>query len=231
MCSLRRPTVLLIPILLHVSGCTDLKRPVGTESPPATSTSQKDTSVPFATRDFTTITLHPSGFTFKVPVDWVDWYAKHGNNLHLSRDQLARVEKPDQDEWDREFARICNASLPFDRCAAHVGGEGWGDDARSFGDLQVRVYDLLDPPSDLVYRIVKAVKAVAEVDDSRGESGEPWRRLLITYHRVHFDYEATAFVDFRLRKFRDRTIVFVFMYTVANSGTDIPSILQSARAD
>jgi hypothetical protein len=226
----RRLTVLLIPIVLPLSGCTDPKRPVGGASPPATSTTQRDTSAAFSTRDFTTITLHPSGFTFKVPVDWVDWYAKHGNNLHLSRDQLARVEKPDQDEWDREFARICSASLPFDRCAAHVGGEGWGDDARSFGDLQVRVYDLLDPPGDLVYGIVKAVKAVAEVDEPRGEFREPWRRLLITYHRLHFDYEATAFVDFRLRKLRDRTIVFVFMY-VANSGAKIPSILQSARSD
>jgi hypothetical protein len=162
----------------------------------------------------------------------VTWYSEHGNNLHLSRDQLRRVEKPDSDEWDREFARIGNASLPFDRCAAHVGSEGWGDDACSYGDLQVRVYDLLDPPDDLEGRIVRAATAAAGVDGAERSTEEAWRRILIRYDRFHFDYGATAFVDFRLRRFHDRTIVFVFMYTDFPGGAAaIPSILHSTPKD
>jgi hypothetical protein len=41
-------------------------------------------------------------------------------------------------EWDSEYASVVNASLPFEDCAAHVGGEGWGWQGLSFGDLQVR---------------------------------------------------------------------------------------------
>jgi hypothetical protein len=232
MCSVRCTCVVLIPILIQASGCADPKKPVSSASPPATSRRPRDTSAPFSTQEGTTITLHPSGITFKIPVDWATWNSKHENNLHLSVDQLARVEKPPGDEWDREFAQVCNASLPFDRCAAHVGSEGWGMNSHRYNDLQVRVYDLLDSPGDLEDRIVKAATAVAKVDEAKRELGGAWRRLLVKYRRFHFDYGATAFVDFRLRQFRDRTIVFVFMYTHrSDSGVEIQSILHSARGD
>jgi hypothetical protein len=223
-----RTVVLVLAVLIQVSRCADLKRPTSTTSPHARSTRQRDTSSPFSTRDGPTITLHPSGFTFELPANWVTWYSERGNNLHLSRDQLRRVEKPDSDEWDREFARISNASLPFDRCAAHVGSEGWGQDARLYSDLQVRVYDLLDPTNDLEERIVKAATATARVDGAERSVEGPWRRIVIRYDRRHFDYGATAFVDFRMRPFHDRTIVFVFMYTGSLGGAAaIPSILHS----
>src|SRR5205823_1863710 len=164
---------------------------------------QRDTSGPFSTRNNALITLHPSGFTFEVPADWVKWHSQHGNNFHLSRDELARTEKPESDEWDREFARLSNAALPFRRCAAHVGSEGWGQDARFYSDLQVRVYDLLDAPDDLEKQIVEAARAAVKPDAITREASGAWRRIAVRYARSHYDYRATACVDFRLRQFRE----------------------------
>src|SRR5215831_14402552 len=72
---------------------------------------------PFASRQDTTITLRPSEATFKVPQSWVEWYEEFGNNFHLTRMEIDAVARGDGD-WDTEFASVCNAVLPFDRCSA-----------------------------------------------------------------------------------------------------------------
>ena len=36
---------------------------------------------------------------------------------------------------------------------------------------------------------------------------------MASYARHHFDYEATAYFDVRIRQFGSRRLVFVFMYT------------------
>ena len=156
------------------------------------------------------------------------WYSRYGNNMHFSRQQLKSVELPKNDEWDTEFARACNGSLPFDRCASHLGSEGWGDDARFYNDLQVRVYDLLDDLRDVEKRLVKNTSSVVKSDRVQVENNGAWRRVLIVYNRQHFDYNATAYIDFRFRRVRGRVILFVFMYTsgLENDGA-IRSILNS----
>jgi hypothetical protein len=45
----------------------------------------------FATRTGRTIQLHPSGITFQVPQDWLEWDAQFHNNSHLSHRELRRV--------------------------------------------------------------------------------------------------------------------------------------------
>jgi hypothetical protein len=79
----------------------------------------------FASRNGRTIQLHPSDITFQVPQDWFDWDAQFHNNLHLSHRELRSV-RVGHGEWDSEYGSVVNASLPFEHCAAHVGGEGWG---------------------------------------------------------------------------------------------------------
>jgi hypothetical protein len=225
---MRHRTVTLTLLFVAPLSCA---RP---ESPQAASTSsgvqeaQLDASPPFSTRNGNVITLHPSEVAFKIPASWVTWYSQHGNNLHLSREQLAAVEKPERDEWDVEFARACEAALPLERCAAHVGSEGWGDDARFYNDLQLRVYDLLDGKKDLEDRIVKAVSSEVRPDKLVRENNGAWRRVLIVYERHHFDYVATAHIDLRLRRVRGRDILFVFMYTNGLESVEgIPSIVNS----
>ena len=228
---------------------------VGKFVPPAApSKGGKNDSSPFSTLEGSTITLHPSGFTFDVPAAWVrsstpksskitidanttfadiadlERILGRRNNKHLSRSELAKVEKPDFDEWDREFGRACNAALPFDRCAAHVGSEGWGDDALRFDDLQLRVYDLPHTTSQVEDRIAQDLSAAVKMKEVRRETNGSWRRILVSYPRRHFDYGATAHIDIVLTSVGDRTLAFVFMYTDALKKPDsIPMILKSVR--
>ncbi len=213
-------------------------------APAAPSKGAKDDSRPFSTLEGSTVTLHPSGFTFDVPAAWLriptaerstiidDMERILGwrNRKHLSRRQLAKIEKPNFDEWDSEFGRACNAALPFDCCAAHVGSEGWGDDALRFDDLQVRVYDLPRTTSQVEGRIAKDVSAAVKTKEVRRETNGSWRRVLFSYSRRHFDYGATAHIDMILIPIGDRTLAFVFMYTSALKEPEaIPMILKSVR--
>ena len=64
----------------------------------------------------------------------------------------------------------------------------------------------------------------------KGEVDGAWRRILISYARRHYDYEATVHAHFRLRRFGDRALVLVFMYTsYPGSADEIPGILKSVR--
>ncbi len=86
----------------------------------------------YATRVGRTTHLHPSDATFQIPQDWLDWNAEFHNNLHLTHRELRKV-RIGFGEWDYEYARVVNAALPFEHCAAHVGGEGWVGKARPSG--------------------------------------------------------------------------------------------------
>ncbi len=171
----------------------------------------------FSTRQGRTITLHPLRATFDVPEDMVEWFEKFKNNFHLSREELAMVEHG-EGEWDTEYGLVCNATMPFAQCCAHVGDEGWGKDAVAFSDLQVRVY-VLEKKIDDVGREI-AEKAAAKVKDITKapakvttEDTTPWKRWAFAYPRWYEDYGATAHVDFRARQFGEYTVVFAFMYT------------------
>jgi len=192
--------------------------------------------------------LRPSGLQFEVPKDWIDWYDQFGDNLHLTGKELDRVG-PGAGEWDEEYARVCNAVLPFDRCAAHVGGEGWGKNAASFGDLQVRVYDLQEPVNKIQEGI--AGQSLAKIGELIGGSkigeliGGPvqvqqsekdgWRRIVYSYGRFYHDYGAKAHVDIRIKQIGERPIAFVFMYTNYQSHertiADMLLALESSKRD
>src|SRR5437016_455902 len=92
-----------------------------------------------ATRSGRTIILHPSEARFNIPADWLTWYNKFHNNLHLNAKELESV-RVGQGEWDTEYALVVNSALSFQTCTAHVGGEGWGKKSSSFADVQLRVY-------------------------------------------------------------------------------------------
>ncbi len=225
---MRRTSCLLIATLFPLAAC-NYEQPAGA-SPQGTTSEQGDVSRPFASRDRAAITLHPSKLNFKIPAVWVNWYNEHKNNLYLARAELEPIRQPERDEWDVEFARICNAALPFDRCAAHVGSEGWGNEGRFFNDFQVRVYDLPDSIKDVEARIVKQAPAEACSHDMRVGTHGSWRRILVSYERFHFDYGTTAHIDFRLRSFGARTLAFAFMYTDAHTTfEDVAEIMDSVR--
>jgi hypothetical protein len=220
-------------VCLVVSGCND---PRGGEDPFSDSegsVTYHSTATPFSTRENDWITVHPTGVMFRIPSGWVAWHLQHRNNLFLSGNPLARAQVPDGGEWDKELARICNAAIPFDRCAAHVGSRGWGRPGFGYGGgVQVRVYDLPDAPSVVEARIVSKVSAAFRVDEVKLEAEGMWRRVYMSYTRRFYDYQATAHVDFRLQSVNNRTLVCVCMYVNGKSGevgSMLSGILDSVR--
>jgi hypothetical protein len=220
-------------LLTLACGCGPSTRQL--QLPPAPTIKPHTAKSPFATRQGSTIVLRPSGLQFQVPKDWIDWYDQFGNNLHLTAKELDQVGHG-AGEWDDEYARVCNAVLPFDRCAAHVGGEGWGKNAVSYDDLQLRVYDLDDPVKKVEESIAgqtpdqigKLIGGSVQVQQSDKDG---WRRIVFSYARFYHDYGATAHVDIRLKQVGATVIAFVFMYTDYQSHErTITDMLQSVEA-
>lgn len=170
------------------------------------------------------LTLAPSGITISIPNDWLEWNEKFNNNFHLSSSDMRKVCHG-IGEWDTEYSQIINDMFPFPRCVAHIGGEGWGADGVSFGDIQMRIYHLESNSDQVQLRIETLAPGAVEplVDDEHStlgpkptigsiESIDGWKRLLIRFGRFYYDYGDTANVDVRFRSFNSETIVVVLMY-------------------
>lgn len=162
------------------------------------------------------VTINPSQASFAVPQKWVEWNA-FGYHFHLTRPQIDAAARG-HGEWDTEYASVVNAVLPFDRCAGHMGDAGWGEQGVSFADLQMRVYDLAQPPE----HVEKRIRENGFADIKRFTGKEPtleqdlkahWRRTKLAYNLFYGDYGGTAHVDFRVKRFGKRTLVFVFLYS------------------
>lgn len=178
----------------------------------------------YATRQDRTIYLHPSDVSFQIPQDWLYWNTEFHNNLHLTHRELAKV-RFGAGEWDSEYGDVVNSALPFEYCAAHVGGEGWGREGVSFGDLQLRAYVTDLSSEEILMRISGPAFATAkklsswdfsgrgQVQTDVGEEG-PWRRAVIRYSLFYGDYGGIANVEFYLRPVSKYQLVMVFMGNV-----------------
>ena len=181
----------------------------------------------FATRNQQVIQLHPSNIIFKIPQDWLEWDSQFHNNLHLTHQELQKVRNG-AGEWDWEYGRVVNASLPFEHCAAHVGGEGWGLEGVSFGDLQVRGY-VTDLPHQRILESIqgpgfKEAESIAkseggvtgnDADISISKAGDwrngAWQRVTIRYPLWYGDYGGEAVIDFYVKDAYPYRLVLVFM--------------------
>ena len=164
------------------------------------------------------VTLLPSGDSFRIPKSWLDWNHRFHNNLHLSRRQLEEV-RDGAGEWDREYGAVVNAVLPFDSCAAHLGGEGWGRDGVSFGDVQMRVYTgAFDPGAiragALASGRARAAQFFRSIEvDSATVGG--WQMTRLQWLAWYGDYGGTAHVEVLVSQHDGRSTVVVFMYAFA----------------
>lgn len=198
-----------------------------------------------------TIELQPSKATFTIPQNWLELYHKDQfSNLHLSREQLEEARDAGNSEWDSAYAQIVDAVIPFVDCAFHGGGDGWGKRSGLYTDLQMRVY-VVDRSLDVISKTIEEKgfstaqgvardsqrrRDAAKVQDAAtGESlaqdgVDTWKRFRIAFPLFYDDYGGTANVEFYLRAFDDKTVVFVFMYsTGAYEAKEIPSIIASFR--
>lgn len=174
------------------------------------------------------------GLRFEIPAAWVRWYEENEAhpNLHLTSAELDTV-KETEGEWDREFALVVNAILPFDQCVAHVGGDGWGPRGISHADLQVRAYVLMALPEEIEdHARSQGTAAAANFTETavvpQQDEVDAWRRTVLKYPRLYHDYGATAIVDLRAQRFGTHTVVFAFMYTDhTDHNAEIEEILDS----
>jgi hypothetical protein len=127
-----------------------------------------------------------------------------------------------------------NASLPFEDCAAHFGGEGWGWQGVSFGDLQVRTYVTSLSQDDVVAGIkslgFETAERIAERQPGQkalisASMEQSWQHIKISYPLWYGDYGGTALIDFYVSDIGHYRFVVVFM----GSGPDgeATSILKS----
>lgn len=182
---------------------------------------EKEVPQVFSDRQETTITIHPGGAMFMIPDAWLTSFQSYHNNLNLTREELAKV-KDGMGEWDTQYGGIANAILPFDRCAFHGGGEGWGSNGATFGDLQMRVYvgdwslpAISDRVSSAGLSLVKRLPNLARRSEPayQKRTAGPWQVDSLTFSMVFIDYGATAMMDYYSQKRQDSTLTLVFMYT------------------
>ena len=183
----------------------------------------------YATRSSRTIYLYPSSVNFQIPQDWIDWNAEFHNNLHLTHQELRNV-RFGAGEWDSEYGEVVNSALPFEDCAAHVGGEGWGKEGVSFGDLQLRAYVTDLSSGEIVKRISGPAFGTAKKVSS-DISGEPaqinfsqegqWQTAVVQYGLFYGDYGGTANVEFYIRPAGRYRLVMVFMGSVDKEKREI----------
>ncbi len=164
-----------------------------------------------STREASVVTTVGPGQQFSFPAGWLAWFAEHANNLHLTRSELELV-RTGTGEWDAEYSHVLTSLFDFDRCAAHVGGEGWGADAVSYTDLQLRAYVLDELPADILARIDAAPWTLVDTNVLISP-GDPWQQVLLTWDNFYGDYGGPAALDLRIRRFASATVVLAGMYS------------------
>ena len=179
------------------------------------------------------VRLVPSNFTFSIPDAWVQWNKSHTKSLHLSRQEIDKAEKA-EGEWDRPFSEIVNSIFPIERCAAHVGGDGWGRDSASFGDVQMRAYVGAWSVAQIEGAVKKSGTAAAskhsnKVSFAHSRVGQ-WQVSKLSYHLWYGDYGGTARIDVYARSFGKQAVALVFMYTDASDKKEIAQIIKSFKA-
>jgi hypothetical protein len=178
------------------------------------------------------IEFGPPKVAVTFPKRWLEWQAEFHNNIHLSPEELAAV-RGGEGEWDKEYAEIVNALVPFGDCVAHAGGEGWGREAASYHDVQMRVYLLALCPKEVIGQIAKdgprlAARFSKKVSLARSTFDE-WQRATLRYDLWYSDYGGTANVDVFARAIGSQTVVLVFMYadSLQNPRREVAQIVKS----
>jgi hypothetical protein len=192
------------------------------------------TPAPHAELSGNILTIHPTGMKMTIPQDWLEWNQKYSRNIHIKPNELRKV-MIGSGEWDTEYANVVNAILPFESCAAHLGGEGWGRDGVSFGDLQMRLYVLRSDVGIVENAIRNAGLDMARTIDPKGaviyQSGvvspsKQWRKITLAYNLFYGDYGGTAQVDFLIQRRGTTTTVIVLMHAAGGFADDeIPKLI------
>ena len=119
--------------------------------------------------------------------------------------------------------------IPFEDCAAHVGEKGWITGVISD---QVRIYASDLQPEEIKSRILNdAVNTALGVFDKAnvtvGKYGE-WDKVTLSYFEASGHTLLFRDIDFYVRSFDSKSVVFVFLHAVGG-GKELIPILDSFR--
>jgi hypothetical protein len=229
-----RVCVLFVGIAVLLPGCGDVNKPPPNNNAPADPTADEKFAQKepwFETTDHSEhlssrrsdlrISFSHDCISFSIPQDWVDWNSEFHDNFFFTREELARAAKGSGYQH-RGFASICNDVFPYDRCAVHVGSGSWANHSGSYGELQVRVYDIRGDVDSIKKRIAERVPAEVRRVGGRGVTvssveAPPWCRISYSYpHTEEYDVTEISVVTFCLRPVRGRVLVVVLMHTEPN---------------
>lgn len=194
----------------------------------ATTAQTPDSAAPpdkeLAKLDGNVITLVDSGITFQIAERWATIGKTSGKNLRLTRTRLD-AGKDGGKEWDTFYAKLINGLLPYEDCQAQVGAEGWGNESVLANDVHARIYVVKSTPEEIRAKISNEGKTSAEAFSPPGAQlpGRPpvivvpeetngWQRTKLSVRLRFNDYGGTAVVDVCARKFREGSLLAVFMY-------------------
>lgn len=178
---------------------------------------------PQSVLDGNTIRIVKYGASFTFPGDWLEMKHApddHKKNLFVSWQDLNELTKIDHEinGSDSDEAEVISAVLPFDECVAHVGDKGWGN--YMWNDLQGRVYITDISPDKITAGVENEGLSKAEKLFTSaklmglGENG-PWGK--ITLDIIDFppwsDFMLGERLDFYVRAFGKKTVVFVFLHS------------------
>jgi hypothetical protein len=174
----------------------------------------------------------------------VEWYDKNHNNLHLNRKELSTVRTA-YGFWDKDYAEVVNAVLPFEKCVAHLGAEGWGRESYSIADLQMRIYfvewslgrvkgRVLDRGRRAATAILRREMGLSDAKEASvvNDNVGGWERSVVQFDIRHSDpvdeIYGTAIVEFYMRKLGGHTMVLVFMRSSPEAGADDIRAIQAS---
>ncbi len=178
---------------------------------------------PHAELDGKTVHIRPYDASFEIPDGWLTTKPapdEHVKNLFLSWQDLNELGEIDHEMngSDSDEAEVISSILPFDDCVAHVGDRGWGNFL--WNDLQGRVY-VTDLTPDLIAANIekeglnKATRLFTRASLLKPQDKGKWKALTMDIFDAPSwsDFMLGERLDFYVRAFDDKTVVFVFLHT------------------
>lgn len=172
----------------------------------------------------------PDGVVVRVPSLGLTFTVPHAQAGELYEGARLAELRNCGGEWDKEFAEVADAALPFDALVAHVGSEPMCEGA-VFTDIHVRAYVVPGSAAEVTAKIRRDGGAKAKTFSQAkpagrrlgGEENDPrWKprksypgftHVDLSYPRFYGDYGGVAHVDFFAKAHGDKTLVMVIMST------------------
>ncbi len=172
----------------------------------------------------------PTGERFLIPSLWVDWHNKFQNNFHLSRAEIYATQNA-IGEWDSEYSKVVNSVLPIADCIGQLGGEGWGWNGVSYGDVQLKIFNSKLNPTELQTlcstKALSVAKSFSNNATFQTKTVNTWQQSVIQFDLWFQDYGGTATVEFWIQPTQTGSLIFVFLHANGLECEEVTEILSS----